>query len=85
MRHQQSYNDNIARTSNNKQNEQKQVQATSTATRILNDLIDAAPNMKVVNGELKKKRGRKINGFVLFTYYKNIVLVQVGWGGWLVY
>ncbi len=43
-----------------KQQQAKRAEATSIATSILNDLIDAAPNMKVVNGELKKKRGRKI-------------------------
>jgi hypothetical protein len=45
----------------NKQHQAKRAEATSIATSILNDLIDIAPNMKVVNGELKKKRGRKIH------------------------
>ena len=40
---------------------QKRAEATSIATSILNDLIDIAPKMQVVNGELKKKSGRKIN------------------------
>ena len=39
----------------------KRAEATSIATSILNDLIDIAPNRKVVNGELKKKRGRKVH------------------------
>jgi hypothetical protein len=43
-----------------KQQQAKRAEATSIATSILNDLIDIAPNMKIVNGELKKKRGRKI-------------------------
>jgi hypothetical protein len=45
----------------NKQQQAKRAEATSIATSILNDLIDIAPNMKVVNGELKKKRGRKVH------------------------
>ena len=44
-----------------KQQQAKRAEATSIATSILNDLIDIAPNMKVVNGELKKKRGRKVH------------------------
>jgi len=35
-------------------------EAETIAKDILADIIDVAPNMKIVNGELKKKRGRKI-------------------------
>ena len=44
-----------------KQQQAKRAEATSIASSIINDLVDTAPNMKVVNGELKKKRGRKIS------------------------
>ena len=27
---------------------------------ILKDILDAVPNLKLVNGEIKKKRGRKV-------------------------
>ena len=39
----------------------KRKEAKSIATSILNDIINVAPNMKVVNGELKKKRGKRVN------------------------
>ena len=38
----------------------KKKEAESIVKDILSDIIDTAPNMKIVNGELKKKRGRKI-------------------------
>mmetsp|Transcript_42779 Transcript_42779/g.89459 ORF Transcript_42779/g.89459 Transcript_42779/m.89459 type:complete len:97 (+) Transcript_42779:136-426(+) len=38
----------------------KKEEAHSIASSILNDIFDTVPNMKIVNGELKKKRGRKI-------------------------
>jgi hypothetical protein len=38
----------------------KKKEAEAIVKDILTDIIDAAPNMKIVNGELKKKRGRKI-------------------------
>jgi len=42
-----------------KQQKALRAEATTAVSSILNDLINTAPNMKVVNGELKKKRGRK--------------------------
>lgn len=38
----------------------KKKEAEAIVKDILADIIDVAPNMKIVNGELKKKRGRKI-------------------------
>ena len=38
----------------------KKKEAESIVKDILSDIIDTAPNMKIVTGELKKKRGRKI-------------------------
>jgi len=38
----------------------KKKEAEAIVKDILTDIIDTAPNMKIVNGELKKKRGRKI-------------------------
>ena len=35
-------------------------EATTIAKDILNDILDVVPNLKMVNGELKPKRGRKI-------------------------
>ena len=35
-------------------------EATTIAKDILNDILDVVPNLKMVNGELKAKRGRKI-------------------------
>ncbi len=35
-------------------------EATTMAKDILNDILDVVPNLKMVNGELKAKRGRKI-------------------------
>ncbi len=43
-----------------KRNQEKTKEAEKIAKDIINDIIDVAPNMKIVNGELKKKRGRKI-------------------------
>ncbi len=37
----------------------KKKEANTIASSILNDIFDVVPNMKIVNGELKKKRGRK--------------------------
>lgn len=42
-----------------KEEEVKKEEATIIVTDILNEIINIAPNMKVVNGELKKKRGRQ--------------------------
>ena len=36
------------------------IEAKSIVSSILNDIINIAPNMKIVNGELKKKRGRRV-------------------------
>ena len=38
----------------------KKKEANDIVKSILDDIIDKAPNMKIVNGELKQKRGRKI-------------------------
>ena len=38
----------------------KKQEAKSIVSSILDDIIDKAPNMKVVDGKLMKKRGRKI-------------------------
>ena len=43
----------------NRQKKNKE-EAMTTAKDILNDILDVVPNMKIVNGELKPKRGRKI-------------------------
>ena len=37
----------------------KKKEANTIASSILNDIFDVVPNMKIVNGELKKKRGRR--------------------------
>lgn len=44
----------------NKAQKQNREEATAAAKDILNDILDAVPNMKIVNGDLKPKRGRKI-------------------------
>ena len=38
----------------------KRIEAKDIANSILNDIIDAVPNLKLVDGVVKKKRGRKI-------------------------
>ncbi len=35
-------------------------EATTMAKDILDDILDVVPNLKMVNGELKAKRGRKV-------------------------
>ena len=44
----------------NKVQKQNREEATAAAKDILNNILDVVPNLKLVNGELKKKRGRKI-------------------------
>ena len=48
------------RASKKGQEKKPNVEAYYIVFSILNDIIDVAPNIKIVNGELKKKRGRKI-------------------------
>ena len=51
----------------------KKKEAHSIASSILNDIFDTVPNMKIVNGELKSKRGRKIsNHFIFLKLYEYI-------------
>ncbi len=42
-----------------KQNKNRE-EATTIAKDILNNILDVVPNLKMVNGELKAKRGRKV-------------------------
>jgi hypothetical protein len=44
----------------NKEEQKKQKEAQAIASDILNDIIDTSFNKKIVNGELKQKRGRKL-------------------------
>ena len=44
----------------NKAQKQNREEATAAAKDILNDILNVVPNLKMVNGELKAKRGRKI-------------------------
>ena len=43
-----------------KRNQEKTKEAENIAKDIMTDILDAVPNVKIVNGELKKKRGPKI-------------------------
>lgn len=38
----------------------KRAEANDIASSILNDIISAVPNLKLVDGEVKKKRGRRV-------------------------
>lgn len=38
----------------------KKKEANTIASSILDDILNVVPNMKIVNGELKKKRGRRV-------------------------
>lgn len=44
----------------NKAQKQNREEATAAAKDILNDILDAVPNLKIVDNQLKKKRGPKI-------------------------
>ncbi len=43
-----------------KAQKQNREEATAATKDILNDQLDIVPNMKIVHGELKAKRGREI-------------------------
>ena len=43
-----------------KQNTKTREEATIIANDILNNILDIVPNMKIQNGQLKKKRGPKV-------------------------
>ena len=38
----------------------KRTEARDISSSVLNDIIDAVPNLKLVDGEVKKKRGRRV-------------------------
>ena len=43
-----------------KQNIKTREEATIMANEILNNILDMVPNMKIQNGQMKKKRGPKV-------------------------
>ena len=52
---------NVQAFNERKKTQVKHLEALNVSRSIIDDILNAVPNLKLVDGEVKKKRGRKIN------------------------